>query len=140
MLDTGVLISGFVFDGMPEEAIRKAFVEAEIYASPELLKEYRDVPLHLEAEAKIDHNQLKLLVTGIAVFVSKAKIVNPAKKLQICRDPCDNMLLECCLASNADFLVTGDKDLLEIKNIPFRLTIVTPKEFVEDVSFNMGKQ
>jgi predicted nucleic acid-binding protein len=48
VIDTGVLISAFVFGGIPEKAIRKAFTEADIYVSPSLLKEYRDVPLVLE--------------------------------------------------------------------------------------------
>ncbi len=41
------------------------------------------------------------------------------------------MLLECCLAAKADFLITGDKDLLEISDLPFRLKILSPREFVE---------
>lgn len=71
------------------------------------------------------------MIAGIAAFMSKAKIVNPVQKFHICRDPCDNMLLECCLASGADFLITGDKDLLEMENLPFKVKILTPKKFLE---------
>lgn len=53
-----MLVSAFAFGGIPEKAIRKAFLEAEIFVSPSLLKEYRDVPLVLKAEGKIDHLQL----------------------------------------------------------------------------------
>ncbi len=42
------------------------------------------------------------------------------------------MLLECCLAAKADFLITGDKDLLEIRDLPFSLKILTPRDFVEE--------
>ena len=55
----------------------------------------------------------------------------PRKKLTLCRDAEDNMLIECCLEAKAAFLVTGDKDLMEVENLPFRLTIVTPREYVE---------
>ena len=41
------------------------------------------------------------------------------------------MLLECCLAAKAKILITGDKDLLDIKNLPFDLKILTPQKFVE---------
>lgn len=93
-----------------------------------MLREYREVPLALEAEGKIDHAQMKALISGIATVASKARIVLAGKKVSLCRDPKDNMLLECCLAAGADYLVTGDNDLLEISNLPFNLKIVTPGE------------
>ncbi len=60
-----------------------------------------------------------------------AKIVYPKEKVSICRDPNDDMLLECCITAKARVLITGDKDLLETKNLPFDLKIVTPREFME---------
>ena len=102
-------------------------MEAEIFVSPSLLKEYRDVPLALNAVGKIDHVQLKVLVSGIASFVSKADVVSPQTNVAICRDMGDNMLLECCLAARADFLISGDKDLLTIENLPFEVRLVQIK-------------
>jgi len=125
-------VSAFAFGGVPEKAVRKAFAEADIYVSPAILKEYRDTPLELEAEGKINHVQLKVLISGIAAFVAKAKVINPSAKLSICRDAEDNMLLECCFAAEAKILITGDKDLLDIKDLPFNLKIVTPQKFLED--------
>jgi len=81
VIDTGVLISAFAFGGTPEKAVKRALTEADIFVSPPLLKEYRDVPLVLEAIGKIDHNQLKALVSGIAAFVDRARIVQPNKSL-----------------------------------------------------------
>jgi putative PIN family toxin of toxin-antitoxin system len=71
------------------------------------------------------------LISGLASFVAKTTVVNPQKKLSLCRDPKDNMLLECCLAAKADFLITGDKDLLAMEALPFQLTIMSPRKFVE---------
>lgn len=130
-MDTGVLVSAYAFGGVPEKAVKKVFKMAEIYVSLPLLNEYRCVPLEIEGEEKINHEQLKTLVSGIAAFVTRAKIVHPVKKITVCRDPEDNMVLECCHAAGAKFLVTGDKDLLEIENLPFDLDIVTPHDFCE---------
>jgi len=127
-----VLVSAFVFGGIPEKAVRKAFLEAEIFVSPSLLEEYRDFPLALNAVGKIDHGQLKVLVSGVASFVSKAEVVSPQTKLAICRDMGDNMVLECCLAARAEFLISGDKDLLTIENLPFEVRILTPRRYVEE--------
>jgi len=80
---------------------------------------------------KISRDQLKALITGIAAVVSNAKIVYPSEKLSLCRDPEDNMVLECCLAAKAKLLITGDRDLLDIEKLPFNLTILTPQEFIK---------
>jgi putative PIN family toxin of toxin-antitoxin system len=114
---------------VPEKAVKKAFRSDKIFVSPDILREYREVPITLEANGKMDHTQLKALIAGIATVVSKATIVQALKKVSICRDPKDNMLLDCCLAADADFLITGDKDLLEITDIPFDLKIITPSGY-----------
>lgn len=132
VIDTGVLISAFVYGGIPEKAVKKAFTAADIFVSEEILKEYREVPLNLEAEGKIEHRQLKALISGIAFFLSGAKVVRPDGKLRICRDVEDNMLFECCVAAKADFLITGDKDVLEVTNA-LRVRILTPRQYVESI-------
>lgn len=136
VVDTNVLISGYVFGGKPKKAIKKAFSLYEICVSPQILKEYRGVPKELQNKNKINSYQLEVLIAGIASFVSQAKIVIPKKSLYVCRDKEDNMLLECCLTAKADFLVTQDKDLLEINisQLPQNLQelkIITPVQFIQ---------
>jgi putative PIN family toxin of toxin-antitoxin system len=126
-----VLVSAFAFGGIPEKAIRKAFVETDIYVSPSILKEYREVPLILEDEDKLTQAQLKALISGLAAFVTRTIVVYPQKKISICRDPADNMLLECCFESKADTLISSDRDLLDIRVLPFHLKILTPRKFSE---------
>ena len=46
-----------------------------------------------------------------------AKIVRTKSVQTGCRDPKDNFLLELALDGKADYLLTGDKDLLELKTI-----------------------
>jgi len=113
--------------------VKKAFTEAEIFVSTELLGEYRNVPLLLEAEGKLSHSQMKALISGIAAVMTRAKKVQPHRKISICRDSKDNMLLECCHESKATFLITGDKDLLHLTTLPWGLEILTPREYVEEV-------
>jgi putative PIN family toxin of toxin-antitoxin system len=112
--------------------VKKAFGESDVYVSPALLGEYRNVPLALRDEEKIDHPQLKALIAGIASYVARAKVIRPKKKILICRDAEDNLLLECCVEAKAHFLITGDRDLLEIENLPFDLKILTPRQFLAE--------
>ena len=125
-----------VFGGLPEDAIKKVFTEAEVWISPQLLKEYREVPIELSAEGKITPVQFRVLLSGIASFLTNAKVAIPKKRLFLCRDEKDTMVLECFIAADADFLITGDKDLLDIDELMLKtgsskLKIVTPKSFLD---------
>jgi hypothetical protein len=46
-----------------------------------------------------------------------------------CRDPKDDYLLELAMASKAEFLLTGDDDLLEMKRVGF-CRILTVRDFL----------
>jgi len=130
VVDTGVLVSAYAFGGVPREAVRKTMDDSIIIVSSALLEEYREVPLQLAKQRKINHIQLKALISGISIFVSESRIVYPKKRLFLCRDEKDNMLLECCLEAKAELLITGDKDLLDIEDLPFPLKILTPGAYV----------
>jgi putative PIN family toxin of toxin-antitoxin system len=135
VVDTNILISGFVFGGTTRKVIETIFLYHKFFFSPELLNEYRNVPTFLKQKNKITSFQLEILVSGIAAFVSQGHIVFPKERLNICRDKTDNMLLECCIAASADFLITGDKDLIEIDYNLFpkkirKLKILTPDQFL----------
>lgn len=125
------MISAFAFGGIPAKAVKKAFTEADIYVSPTLLSEYRNVPLELVAKGKITHIQLEALITGIAAVVSKAKIVFPRRNLIVCRDPKDNMVLECCLEAKAGLLITGDNDLIDLNGLLFDLEILSARAYLD---------
>ena len=126
-----MLVSAFIFGGIREKAIKKAFAETDIYVSPSILKEYREVPLILEDEKKLTQAQLKALISGLAAFVTRTTIVYPRKRIPLCRDPGDDMLLECCFESKADILISSDRDLLDIEVLPFPLKILNPRKFLE---------
>ena len=135
MVDTGVLVSAFAFGGVPREVLSHAIRTADVYVSPLLLEEYRDVPGELLTEEKVTPLQWQALIAGVASFVTKAKVVFPRKTVTVCRDAEDNMVLECCLTARANVLVTGDKDLLELGSDILRqvglgkLLIVSPRVY-----------
>lgn len=133
------MLSAFAFGETPAEAIRLVIDRAQPWVSPELLQEYRQTPQELLARGKITRAQFQALLSGIASFVASARLVRPRKRLAICRDPEDNMVLECCRAARARFLITGDRDLLELDQQALkeasleRLQILSPRAFVESL-------
>jgi len=110
---------------------------ADLYVSPDLLAEYRGVPEQLRSSGKVTADQRLALVSGIAAFVAEARVVVPTRPVSLCRDPEDDMVLECCRAARASFLITGDRDLLDLATRVAsvaglrRLVILAPRAFVE---------
>ncbi len=45
-------------------------------------------------------------------------LVEPTEKIKECRDPKDNMFLECAIAADSSIIISGDKNLLSMN--PFR--------------------
>lgn len=59
----------------------------------------------------------------------RSTVLLPENKVAACRDARDDIYLEIAIAGSADYIVTGDKDLLVLH--PFRgIPIVTPAEFL----------
>ncbi len=56
--------------------------------------------------------------------------IETVTRVRLCRDPKDDMFLELALAGQANFLITGDKDLLALERFSVT-TIVTPIEYLE---------
>lgn len=50
----------------------------------------------------------------------------------VCRDPKDDMILECAINSRADLIITGDKDLLVLRAYQ-GIRIVSPREYASDL-------
>lgn len=57
--------------------------------------------------------------------------INVISFVDVCRDKKDNYLLSICKDGNADFLITGDKDLLVLKKFE-KTSIVTHSEFLKN--------
>jgi len=52
----------------------------------------------------------------LEIFDTYGEFVKVKSNIEICRDLKDNFLLSLSIDSQADFLITGDNDLLELKN------------------------
>ena len=62
-------------------------------------------------------------------------IIQPIKTLDLLRDNDDNRVLEAALEGNCDYIVTGDKDLLELKSYKV-IQIVTAEQFLKIMGEN----
>ncbi len=129
--DNNVVISASMFwTSIPARALRKAVKNNyKIVASQSTLAELK---ITLSATKFERYITLSKRIEFYEIFKSSLQIIPVTTSILACRDPKDNMFLELAVSSKADYIITGDKDLLELN--PFRSTqIITPKEFVERI-------
>ena len=87
--------------------------------SRELLDEFVDVARRPKFKKYFSIGDLNDLLTEIHL---RAEFIEVNSKVNLCRDEKDDFLLALSQDGNADFLITGDKDLLEIEK--FGKTII----------------
>jgi putative PIN family toxin of toxin-antitoxin system len=105
------------------EPARKAGV---ILASHDTLHELASVLRRPKLAAYVSFVESTLFLTELARVVEMVLI---RERVEICRDLRDDKFLELALAGRADFLLTGDADLLALH--PFRgTTILTPTAYL----------
>jgi len=127
VFDTNIIISALLFEGSkPFKAFLIGLERGEILFSASTLTELKEVLWRKKFDPFLTHEERKEF---LASFVIYGTPVEPGEKITKCRDPEDNKFLELAVSGRADFIVSGDQDLLILN--PFRnIPIVTPHEFI----------
>lgn len=127
VFDTNVLISALGWDAKPEACLEQVLHgHVEGYISPDMLDELTRV-MDYPRFAFTDEEQQSFLEIILASF----HIVEPGVSLDVVDDdPDDDMVLECAVASDADYIVSGDSHLLEVDAYE-SIAIVSPAEFLD---------
>lgn len=124
------------FGGIPALAVEKAFDE-EVWISNSIKNELAAVGHHLPK--LLTSQQLGLWNSTLLPLITKMQQAQVPQSIRLSRDPQDDMYLSLAKAISADFLVTGDKDLLSIPREKLksagleRLSIVTPRKFLDSI-------
>lgn len=121
-LDTNVLVAAFATRGLCADVVRLTLGAHEMAVSETVLTE-----LDQKLAGKIGLPERE--VRSIVAFVRQEATVTPdaVPKVPV-RDPKDAPILAAAMASGADVLVTGDRDLLELET-PVGIRIVSPRGF-----------
>jgi putative PIN family toxin of toxin-antitoxin system len=65
----------------------------------------------------------------LTIIPQTARVVYPSRRLSVIKyDPADNRVLEAAVEGAADYIVSGDQDLLDLKSYE-GISIVTPARF-----------
>ena len=76
------------------------------------------------------HLDEPVVQAAITLIALRGDLVRPNRTVKICRDPKDDMFVEAALAGKADYVVTGDEDLLVLRRFE-TVRMVTPRIFLE---------
>ena len=133
VLDTNVLLSALVFAGGVMGQFRKLWTSQKIlpYTSKEAVQEL--IRVLANPKFKLDSSGQNNLLADYLPFaqVTEVSVTTQETSLPVCRDPLDQMFLELAEASKADFLITGDRDLLVLADTPkLSFRILKPVEFL----------
>ena len=123
VFDANVIIAAFATRGICESIIEVCLSEHEIVLCHDLADE---ILRNLESKIKLP----KTVVDDIGkLLLEQSSTYDPMPlPLDVCRDPDDVKILGLAAASDAEYIVTGDKDLLVLEN--FRdIPIINPRSF-----------
>jgi uncharacterized protein len=122
-VDTNQYIAGFLYHGMMR-AVFLLVLESKLtlYASPKLNAEVGKKLQYFHADEQVQNEVLSFID-------EKSSMVEPTITIDVCRDKEDNFALELAETADADYLVTRDKDLLDMQHWK-RTEIIKPEDFL----------
>jgi putative PIN family toxin of toxin-antitoxin system len=127
VLDTNLWISFLITKDLSKLDNRIFTGETILIFSQELLHEFITVVSRLKFKKYFSQEEI---IEILDIIDQQAIFVEVTSEIKKCRDEKDNFLLSLAVDGNADFLITGDQDLLELKAIE-KTQIVTINQYLE---------
>ena len=136
VVDANIIISA-AFGGKPLEALTLALENHEVYLSETIAQELLGALSRLSK--KLSEDQISFVRNKIEQLLVLARSVSISTLVFLSRDPKDDHYLSLCKEVGAEFLITGDKDLLSLSQDRLKASgisgrIFTPQEFLESHS------
>jgi len=82
---------------------------------------------------KVKNSKTELVEEFLSLLVKSGTLIHPHHNIKLSRDPDDDMFVNCALSGRALYIVSGDRDLLDIQQVG-KIKILTAREFVEKMS------
>ena len=125
VFDTNVLLAAFLTEGVCEKLLTRARKNHfDLITCPFILREFERILLKKFSATKQEKETALALIAEASL-----DMVDPSETPSgACRDRDDDNVLACAMEAAAEYLVTGDKDLLHMKTFK-GIRIVTPREF-----------
>ena len=126
VVDTNVIASAVYFGGKPYDLLKLIMEEkVSAIASKEIVDEYEEIL------ARLQHKFPKLSKSiPFQEIVGKFTVINVSSDIRICRDSDDDKFISCAVDGRCIYIVSGDNDLLSLKDYD-GIEIITVAQFFE---------
>lgn len=130
VLDSNIVIAAVFWKGLPFEVVRRGLSgEFDLVTSPGIIDEVSD-----KLRTKFGYPEVEIGKV-VDIMLGLFHVVNPSSVFREVRDVKDDKILACAVDGIADFVVTGDSDLLVFSE--FRgVKMVTARRFLETIGKN----
>ena len=134
VLDSVVAVSAFLTDGLTANMVSQCQEYVNLYTAEEILQEIRRVLL----EKPHIRNRYSYSAEQVEVFINRLRntstVVAQLPEIRVVeRDPKDDMIIACAMAVSANYIISRDRDLLDLGNYQL-IQIVTPEHFMRILS------
>ena len=85
-----------------------------IILSPDMIKEILSVLYRPALRERFPAMAEPAELERVLSLLEQAEVVEPDQQLAVCRDPSDNKFFECAVAGGADYIVSEDRDILDV--------------------------
>ena len=125
VFDTNVLIAAFMTEGLCSGILIRARKQAfNLVLCDDIIREFEGILMKKFKLTSIDISEISTIVSEAA-----SEILHKLGPIpNICRDPNDDMIIACAIDAAADYIVTGDEDLLILKRYK-DIVIINPRNF-----------
>ena len=129
VLDTNIFISSFFWGGNPRKLITRIIDGKDtLFVSNEILHEVFGVMSR--PKFNVTRQQIVHFVNSIEEISCRVTSLGIIKG--VCRDSDDDKILECAVLGDVDFIISGDDDLLSLKEFQ-GIPIMTVSEYIDKV-------
>lgn len=128
VIDTNLWISFLISNRLRKLDTLLLSEKLRFLFSKELLDEVNSTMAKPKLQKYFSVNALEEMLLNLERYID---IIEVKSTTNVCRDPKDNFLLALSRDGKADYLITGDKDLLELKKFG-KTKIVTITYFLEE--------
>ena len=126
VLDANIFISSFFWGGNPRMVLERAIKGIdELFITKEILTEIEEVMGRPKFHA--DKEEIDYFINSIEEIGNK---IMPKKIKNGSRDKADNKYIECGIAANVDYIISGDIHLLELREYK-TIKIITAQKYLE---------
>lgn len=130
VLDTNVIVSATLIKNSLPDKILRAWQKGkfQLIVSPEIIEEIRRVLFSKKIKNRGWMTEKE--IEELLFLLERAALLSPGQlSLKVIKeDPCDDKFIIAAIEQKADYIVSGDKHLLNLKSYQ-EIKIVSPREF-----------